>query len=952
MASGFGFVGGCISFVVTLACVIITSQSTISTDFFIVVNFTLAAGNGIQVNCRGECAIPANDKQLLVGGNMAWIMSVDENKEVVNLINEVGFVSGDSIALGGSRSPSGSTWYWAEQSPQILGRSPQGIPFYEGVTARQGGYALRYQNFLSGEPSNSSGRETQVAFIFKQSRWGWNDANVFDNSVHGCMCRRIRTLSSSSSAAVSRSVSPLTSISTSAALTTTISESESAKSTSTFTLSSSDMSSVTLTENDGLSLSLKISRSQTASGSLSQYGETQTHFPSPSFRDTTLSSSRSIPPQTPTESRYHLSFSNTSIVTPTCSLSRWSCGTAFEVYEIYAALEPPNTPLCLSSASCATSSVPVVLTSTSVVAQKDNVGTPTILFTSTDLPRIQLLACVPLVLNLTIAGPRSAVWWRVSNVTIKNQQLNFTATDINFFNWWLLVIECPGDGRWVNPAFSRYLDTVMELQIAMSCDQVAPILIGIVLIPSPALPPELAAEVKTAGRYAQIGSALFSSVAGSAIGRMMAIRSLAFCNVDSAVSGGLIDLDFEVCDDQHLAAVDAAVSVARSAVLGNIVLLASISVLSAVLSVAAWRSKTIFFAALRLPSSLLPVWVAAVDRRSRHTAAWATRIKRMHHYRRCARGPWDTDLTGALCWYPLRVVRPCTWGSTTVAMRALPTLLATSRRRPCWWRPWRLLMRCFTRTWKWEATGATNALHFPQLQHAWLLLLEYRFVWYAAIDALALAVLACVGIVSGLSPTNTVVCEAFAVVAAVILMLQLTLVFVVRPYTTIFAHYYTLAVLLLTTLSVIAQLVLLFSFAGLDSWLLQGSAVCNLATVGVGLTKTLTDLAQLGRAVARRVGLACSDNGSKVSEVVVELPMAKEESQAVQLSISREKTDKDLQFEEFDDVPESLDLHFMPLAGTDLVNAIHSDILAIGTHHPDKTSDFLSMFSDSFDTPF
>ncbi|CUG87491.1 membrane-associated protein, putative [Bodo saltans] len=232
--------------------------------------------------------------------------------------------------------------------------------------------------------------------------------------------------------------------------------------------------------------------------------------------------------------------------------------------------------------------------------------------------------------------------------------------------------------------------------------------------------------------------------------------------------------------------------------------------------------------------------------------------------------------------------------------------------------------------------------HFQQ-QHAWLLLLEYRFVWYGAVDALALAVLACFGIVSGLSPSNLMVCEIFAVVAVVILMFQLTLVLVLRPYTTTFGHYYTVTVLLLTALSVMAQLVFVFSTAQLDSWLLQGSAICNVATVGVGLTKTLTDLVQLGRAVARRVG--CRDGRSKPIEALVELP------------VTRENVTEHVQIAESDDGLELLDLHWMPLDGTDLVDAVGSDILAIGADRADMTSyDLLSMFTDSsghlFDVDF
>lgn len=78
---------------------------------------------------------------------MAWIMNADENNEVINIIIATGFSSGDTLVLGGGREPSGTTWYWTEYP----GLSLEGIPFYEGVTASQGGYALRYESFLPNE---------------------------------------------------------------------------------------------------------------------------------------------------------------------------------------------------------------------------------------------------------------------------------------------------------------------------------------------------------------------------------------------------------------------------------------------------------------------------------------------------------------------------------------------------------------------------------------------------------------------------------------------------------------------------------------------------------------------------------------------------------------------------------------------------------------------------------
>ncbi|CUG85546.1 Hypothetical protein, putative [Bodo saltans] len=307
------------------------------------------------------------------------------------------------------------------------------------------------------------------------------------------------------------------------------------------------MSTVTLSENDGiLSSSVRRnSRSQTTSdSSMSLLPDCVTHtlFPSSSFRDTTTTtSSRSLPPHTDCASG-ELLMSN-SLFTPTCSVSHWSCGLAVDVSEIERALEP----LSLPSANRVTPSASeLFLTSTSfVVAQEGNNGAPRIQFTASAVLRSQLLACVPLVLNLTVVGPRIAVWWSVANVTISGQGLNFTSSNINFLNWWVLHIQFPRSGWWVNPTTSRYVDTVIELQIAMSCDETSPVLIAVVEVLTPGVSRALDAHVKTLGQYTQVVSVVSSS-GGFGIDRMLAIRSLALCNADSATGGGLIDFTLRI----------------------------------------------------------------------------------------------------------------------------------------------------------------------------------------------------------------------------------------------------------------------------------------------------------------------------------------------------------------------------------------------------------------------
>lgn len=219
----------------------------------------------------------------------------------------------------------------------------------------------------------------------------------------------------------------------------------------------------------------------------------------------------------------------------------------------------------------------------------------------------------------------------------------------------------------------------------MSCDQVASVAI-VVTIPSPSVAPELASEVKTAGRYAQIGSALFSSVAGSAVGRMMATRSLAFCDADSA-GGGLIDFNFEVCGEQQpVTALDAAATIARSAVLSNIALLGGTSfVMVGLLVVGSCYRKKLSLVNTACP---LPAVVASsslgcrspIDRSCYHAALWATRIEFVHRHRcRCSwslgcLSHWCPLLASLLCGTPVHVGKQRSGDACTIHPHRYPRL--------------------------------------------------------------------------------------------------------------------------------------------------------------------------------------------------------------------------------------------------------------------------------------
>jgi hypothetical protein len=141
--------------------------------------------------CRTDCATPSNDKANHVGGYLAWILSEEENNDVMSLIYEQAVsvvpVAG-YLVLGGSRKSSGTTFYWNEYPAQVLGNNPLGIAFYEGVNRSTGTGTTHpingmYNFFLAGQPDNDAKNENILCFIRDPNAWGWNDMRIV--SVRG-----------------------------------------------------------------------------------------------------------------------------------------------------------------------------------------------------------------------------------------------------------------------------------------------------------------------------------------------------------------------------------------------------------------------------------------------------------------------------------------------------------------------------------------------------------------------------------------------------------------------------------------------------------------------------------------------------------------------------------------------------------------------------------------------
>jgi hypothetical protein len=170
------------------------------------------------------------------------------------------------------------------------------------------------------------------------------------------------------------------------------------------------------------------------------------------------------------------------------------------------------------------------------------------------------------------------------------------------------------------------------------------------------------------------------------------------------------------------------------------------------------------------------------------------------------------------------------------------------------WLPWCLAPVAATlhRAWKWHAVGDGSA---PLLQAAWVVLLEYRMLWFAALDSGAIVVVAVLAVAGGLDTANDALCQAAVAVVLVLMSCQLLLVLRLRPYTTLFAVVNGTVTLVLTCLSIGAQLAFVVSSTPQSPklWLVDASAGCDFAVVGVTAVKMLLDAKDTVDAVVRRL---------------------------------------------------------------------------------------------------
>lgn len=457
-----------------------------------------------------------------------------------------------------------------------------------------------------------------------------------------------------------------------------------------------------------------------------------------------------------------------------------------------------------------------------------------------------------LVANLTIQAPgQHATGLRIKSATL-NGNISLQHTYPYYGDSWHVVTLAPNpEYGWV--AVSLWQPTTIVLDVHMICGADDAVKVHIT-VPAPGFPQSFAAEVKAAASSAQfIALAAGGGSSGAALGRLMATRSMVMCDADGAVGGGVLDLGFVPCSME-----DNSNNVARSAVISNIVLVCIVALVLFLVGfvlaladpthsvVSAFRDAS---SIILLPSSLLTVFVSVLP----STAASATVLAARIGSSRCTGADavlvilsiilLATPISAVLLLYSHigRHRWECRNDFPTHALKLEASGLLRKAQT--------MFHQATRRRWKWQKALEAPDQSLAIFQNMWVVLLEYRTVWYAAVDGCGLVAVGAFSVVGGLSSSS---CHPFTGLVIALLCLQLLILNVSRPYTTLFEHVCSAATLGLTLLSVVGQLVFTLETPG-PEWVLTMSAVCNLAIVGVSLVKSVLDASSLLMGLRRRI---------------------------------------------------------------------------------------------------
>jgi hypothetical protein len=179
----------------------------------------------------------------------------------------------------------------------------------------------------------------------------------------------------------------------------------------------------------------------------------------------------------------------------------------------------------------------------------------------------------------------------------------------------------------------------------------------------------------------------------------------------------------------------------------------------------------------------------------------------------------------------------------------------------------------------------------------WVVLLEYRCVWYAALDVAILMSISILSVVSGLG--SQALCRSSSVISLILLIIQWIVVLTVRPLTTLFSLVHVSLTMALTILSVLAQLVFLLvsSLEPSGVWLIDASSICNLLAISVNAIRTCLDVHQLWSAAQRRIDEICpSDRKQEEKDCCV---IRRKQQEVLALPIEDDEDGDDPQLREF-----------------------------------------------------
>ncbi|CUG93980.1 membrane-associated protein, putative [Bodo saltans] len=596
----------------------------------------------------------------------------------------------------------------------------------------------------------------------------------------------------------------------------------------------------------------------------------------------------------------------------TSALSRTTL-TTVDAIAITAVNTSATTPVNLMVLAPAfTPSVPAV------VSTSDSSTSKTIIsIQAASVPRSLFLARttpVAFAMNLTlrIPGAHIPTRWGMMGATLEEQVaggvvLTWSSLhgvidaddDDNRGGLWYAMVVMPPVGGWLGAGTPVMTDRTLTLTFDVDCDGEA-LLAVVVTVQAPGSLPSLAGEVKAAVGYSQIVSVIAGGASsGSSLGRVMATRSMVMCDADAAVGGGVVDLGLKLCDDEDGGNIHTGNVAARSAIVSNVVVIGIVSCLLIILSVvwsavmpAASACSHRFLSATAvfvLPSSLLPVFTAVLPSTS---AATTLLMGRLRSSSSCMSIDVVLIVLGILVSLTPSIALTALWAIKArgpfAPWTCTKTLLSSSSKAPPRsnleqqttpyhrWR--RATVFLLLRQWRWSTTPslskscaaatASSSLSSPPsnttttssgMEPAWVVLLEHRLLWYAALDATFLVAVSVLAVVGGLDTKNTALCRGVTSVVIALLALQLLAVVIVRPHTTMFSFVQSSTTLFLTCASAVSQLAFIMTSATSTSglWLAEMSAGCNLAVVGVTAVQMLLDFAALFAATRRRMDKLC-----------------------------------------------------------------------------------------------